>query len=400
VDPSAVTDLDRFLSGQGPQPPASISATLREQAAAARAFVLGDAPPPRSLDPDLARAVCDLLAARGDAERLSRLAVEGDKPLAKAARRGLHALRSRGAAVAVPRPAARPEPLVPRAEVEPEVDSVVSMIDPRGERGVWLCQRDPVKGGVAVYQTVLSDTQGVVELLAGHATRKGYRDLVRDLTASAEFTAVRAPSAYARWLLAQATRRSQEAGRALPAGFAQVRADLGPVEPPPEHPALTLWPQAQALDEAALARLFDEIRELRGWIPDEDTVRAAALKLAEVDESRLLVDERQKAAARQDVLERAIAAYWTKERRALYRERLLDTAYLLHLAARDDDGRTVRAAAEAFAPATADAPPNAFMRRLFERVLRTEGAPPAAEGVPPPPAGPGGLIVSPYERGR
>jgi hypothetical protein len=139
-----------------------------------------------------------------------------------------------------------------------------------------------------------------------------------------------------------------------------------------------------------------ELRELRGWMPEEETLRRAALKLAEVDESRVLVNQRQKTEAMTDVLGRVMADYWTPARRELYRRRLLDMAHVLHLApGRDDDGRRLRAAAEAFVPPAAGASANALERRLFERALRLEPTP-AAEAEP---RGPGRLIVSPYERG-
>ncbi|HEY3354516.1 MAG TPA: hypothetical protein VGQ83_14790 [Polyangia bacterium] len=397
MDPSAVTDLASFLSGEAPEPPASLGEALRAQAAAARAFARGDAPPPRGLDAEVARAVCHLLATSGDGARLARAAADGDKPLAKEARRALHVLRSRGAAVSVPRPAGRAEPLVAHADAEPEVESIASMIDARGERGVWLCRRDPAKGGITVYQTVLSEDRGLVELVTGRATRKSYRELTRDLTRNRDFTAALVPTAYARWLIEQATARTQAIGRALPPGYAQARADLGPAARPAVHPALVAWPDAPSLDDAAAAALF-ELPELRGWIPDEDVVRAVALKLAEVDESRLLIDDKQKAAARRDVLEREIPAYWTAARREGFRERLLETAYLLHRAGRDADGLRLRAAADTLAPRAPETPPNAFMRRLFERVLPVEPPVLAAGPAGPAPLTPSGLIVSPYER--
>jgi hypothetical protein len=171
----------------------------------------------------------------------------------------------------------------------------------------------------------------------------------------------------------------------------------------PAHPALGLFADVTPLGDAELARVLDTVRELRGWMPDEDTLRHAALKLAEVDESRLLVNEQQKLDAKRDVMDREIAAWWTPARRELYRERLLDTAYLLRLVGeREEDARTLRRAAEALGP-DAPAAPNPFVRRLFERVLRLDAppAPPVEAGAGPEPhPGPGGLIVSPYEPAR
>jgi hypothetical protein len=389
--PTATVDLESYLLGDVAAPPPGLTPAARAEADAARAFASGDGPAPRELTLDVALALCAALAARGDTTRLGRLAAEAGKPLAKEARRTLHTLRARGAAVTVPRAAIRAVSM--KADEEPEPASVVTMIDGQGERGLWYARRAP-EGGVLVFQGVLSDTKGLVEFVAGHATRKSHRNLLRQLVERAGFAATVVPGDYARWLLELAYGQTQSAGRPIPPDFARARAELGPVPSAYEvHPAIARWREVEPLPDEQLPGLL-ELPELRTWIPEEDALRHAALKVGEVDESRILVDEAQKHAARQEAVARETEAYFTAERNAIYRLRLLDTAWLLHLAGgRDEDARRVRAAAEAFAPVDPLPPPNAFARRLFERVFNLAAAPPAAT----PPADAGGLIVSPYD---
>jgi hypothetical protein len=390
--PTDTVDLESYLLGDGADPPSGLLPAARAEADVARAFATGDGPAPRELTLDVALALCAALAARGDAARLGRLAAEAGKALAKEARRTLHALRARGASVAVPRSASRAVSM--KAEEEPEPASVVTMIDGQGERGLWYARRAP-EGGVLVFQAVLSDTKGFVEFVAGKATRKAHRNLLRDLVERAGFAATVVPGEYARWLLEEAYRQTEAAGRPVPPDFARARSDLGPAPAGYEqHPALARWPEAEPLLEAELPGLL-ELPELRTWIPEEDSLRHAALKVSEVDESRILVDEAQKHVARVEAVARETEAYFTAARRALYRRRLLDTAWLLHLAGRrDDDARKVRAAADAFAPADPPPPPNPLARRLFERVFNLAAVAPAAEA---PPAEPGRLIMTPSE---
>jgi hypothetical protein len=393
--PAQPVDLESYLLGEIPEPPAGLAPAVRAEADAARAFASGDGPVPHELNLDVTLALCAALAARGDADRLGRLAAGAGKALAKEARRALHAMRARGASVAVPRTGSR-APLSMKADAEPEPASVVTMIDGGGERGLWLCRR--AEGGVLVFQAVVSDTKGLVEFIAGRATRKAHRSLLKDLLERSGFVAAVVPGDYARWLLEEAYRRTEAAGRPIPPDFARARSDMGPAPAGYEiHPALARWPEAAPLADAELTALLD-LEELRTWIPEEDTLRHAALKLGEVDESRILVDEAQKLAARQDVVARETAAYFTAERHALYRRRLLDTAWLVHLVGgRDDDARRLRAAADAIAPADPVPPPNAFARHLFARVFNLAAAPPPEE---PPAPDPGSLIVSPYEAAR
>src|SRR5579871_5337955 len=67
----------------------------------ARAFLDGKSLS-RPLPPEVADALCQLLAERSDAARLSELAAGSDKALAKRARRGLHLLRARGVQAEIP----------------------------------------------------------------------------------------------------------------------------------------------------------------------------------------------------------------------------------------------------------------------------------------------------------
>ncbi|HJZ85852.1 MAG TPA: hypothetical protein VKN99_11810 [Polyangia bacterium] len=334
------------------------------------------------------------LVARGDAEALARLAESADKAIAKAARRGLHHLRTRGVKVAAA-PVARERTRTPEARpAAAEVPCLASSIDGSGERAIWLARAEPGAGGVSIYEAYVHEQNGLTGFRVSEATRKSFRQLVRELLGeSKQFSVAEVPWRWARAEIEEAYRRNLSVGRAAPVDFLRVRPQLGKAEPLAEHPALELWPQAPEVPREAGLRLH-ELPECRPWVPDPIEIERVALKLGEVDQSQLLVNDQQKAAARADVMARAVREYFADAgRRERMRRRLLDTAHLLALAgpARAEDARAARAVADHFAPGASpeDSP---FAQRLFEKCFRLPSS--AEVTAEPRPAG-GGLIVPP-----
>src|SRR5689334_5090751 len=155
----------------------------------------------------MADANIDELVARGDADALAQLADSPDKATAKAARRGLHLLRTRGLKTAAPVPA--PKKTAPPARpASAEVPSLVSSYDPSGERAVWLARPDP-GGGVLIYEAYVHEQNGVTAFRVSEASRKSYRKLVRDLlTEKQQFAVAEVPWDYARAQLEAAYQRN------------------------------------------------------------------------------------------------------------------------------------------------------------------------------------------------
>jgi hypothetical protein len=181
--------------------------------------------------------------------------------------------------------------------------------------------------------------------------------------------AARVPGAHARLLIEHAYERSVAEKRALPAGFAEARIGLGPVERPARHPALALAPPLP-LDEAR-PRLADLIKldAIQAWLPPEALLNELDLEVGQITTSRLIVDPAQRleqlGAAVERLADRALAGPF----RARLVERLHETAYLLALRERVADARLVAAAAELTAdPAVAGAQ-NPLVVALFDRLV-------------------------------
>lgn len=343
-----------------------------------------------TLPPALAVAVLRAAAAAGRADLVAAAAGHAGRDVAKEGKRILYLLRTRG--VAVPE-APRPAPAAPPPAPEPVVPCYASALDGHGERAIWIGRPVPGKG-IEVGQAVISDRKGLTELHLGMLGRKEYRALARDLLEHGRgMGVVEIDRDLARSLVAAARERNAESGSALPAGAEAWLARLGPAAPPPD-PAARFAPLPEDEERAAVesSGSLHELPLVRGWLADEDALRALAQKLDEIAVSSLYLDERQRRDAAVRALDDAIAAYFDEAHRALWAARLFTLAD--HVA-RGGDAATAQVAAAAGRALRAGRPIEQvpFARLLFEKAF----PPPAQPGGPqaPGPAETEPLLVTP-----
>lgn len=357
--------------------------------ALARAWLAGG-PLPGALPDEVAGALCDALARRGDGDRLGELARAGDKALAKRARRGLHLLRARGVAAEIPSvEKARPVAVEP----EEEAPALTSASIRDGERLLWYL-RPHDTGGVEVLQARVTETEGLTRFEVGVLPRRQWREVEQELAGDAVLLPVREPRPWVRWLIEEAHQRALDAGRVPPRRYAEVKHLIERPEAPAEHPARALT--AGIAVERSSAEVLS-LPEARTWIPDERLARKAFQEIEQLSQSPIVLDERQRKEQVRDILRRvageALAGPW----RARLERRLLDTAHHLvsastaaHRATRDylaDAALCVKAAAEV-ADAARGVDEIALVHRLFE-LLIPKDAEPAAESPT------GNLIITP-----
>jgi hypothetical protein len=394
-------DIDRLLAllrdpNVESQEIAALAGVPREEAGRASRVLLNlaRAKPEEvvTLPAPLAAAVCRAALGAGRTDVLAALAGHPAKDVAKEAKRGLHVLRARG--VAVPE-APRPAPPAPAPAAEPPLPAYATALDGHGERAVWLPRNVPGKG-IEVGQAVISDVRGLLELQVGLLGRKEWRTFVKGLEErGAAMGLGEIPRARAAGLVLAARARNDASGARVPEGADLWLAQLGPGEAPPD-PALAFAAPLPADEErdavAASAKLHD-LPLLRGWLAEEDYLRAVAAKLDEAAVSPLYLDERQRLEAMTRIVSDAADAYLDEGRRRLVSSRLFEVAG--HLAARGDDAHARLAAAVARALRAGAAPATIpFARLLVEKAfpLRDAPPPPPAAGAAPP-ASP--LILSP-----
>lgn len=394
TDPEAVLALLKDPNLESRQI-AEATGTLREEAARAARLVLGMSRATRPADvvtlpPTLGLAVLRAAEAAGRADVLAALAGGPSKDVAKEAKRCLHLLRARG--VVVPEAPRAPTP-APVLAAEPPLPCYASSIDSHGERAVWVARNVPGKG-VEVAQAVLSDVQGIVELQVGLLGRKEYRNFGKDIAERGRnMGIIEVPRAQALALVAD-SRRLNGAARPPPAGADAWLARLGPAEPVVD-PSGRFPPLPEDEERSAVAESgrLHELPLLRGWLAEEDALRALAHKLDEIAVSSLYIDDQQRTEQSARVLADAVkACFGDEERRVRWAGRVFSVA--AHLADSGDALHARLAAAAARALARGEDPARIpFARLLVEKAF--PAAPADAEPRAPGPPTMSPLLVAP-----
>jgi hypothetical protein len=351
---------------------------------AVRALQGVQAPPPEVLGPELVTALTEELVARRAVELLDRLARTPHKAVAKAARTGLHRLRSQKMEVEIPAPPPEQHGGTGQITAGQSLQGVVSMYDARLQRVVWMTHEAP--RGILLHQARISAEHGLLDFEAFSTTRRKFKQLYAKI--GERMTVAKVDPQIARWLIEDASRRGQEAKRGIPDGYARASQMLGPA-PQADHPALAIAPAAAG--EELGPRLFG-MRELAAWLPDQDFVRSVALRLEEVATSRIVIDDRQRQSQLASALDRAVGEYHTAERCRTARRLLLDTTHLLASVGRLEDAALVRAAADIYAQPPEKVAADPLPRLFLERVLAPRRPKPAEEAEPVTAEG---VIVSP-----
>lgn len=384
-DPERILALLRDPNVDSQQVSAETGVTREEAARAARLLVtLAKALPEdvASLPPVLAAAVARAALATGRGDVLAALAGSADRGLAKEAKRGLHVLRARGVAVPEPPRAAPPSPPPPAEEAFP---CYASSVDGHGERAVWISRNVPGRG-VEVGQAVVSDVLGLLELQVGLLGRKEFRTFGRDIEARGRTMGVaQVDPGLAHALVAAARRLNDASGRRVPEGADGWLGRLGPADPLPDL-AARFPGLGEEEEQAALAAsgALHELPLLRGWLADEEMLRALAARLdalaAEPGTAEAgsadpgPADPAQRTERTREILGEAVGGYFDGPRRQRVAARLFAVAAHLETLGDAASARAAAAAARALrAGVAADAIP--FARLLVEKAF--PAAPPA-----------------------
>ncbi|MCP3141259.1 hypothetical protein [Pyxidicoccus xibeiensis] len=360
------------------------------EAARALARDVGAATPAavEALPEALAAAVLEAAVVDGVPALAEALSGSAVKPLAKAAKKALYRLRSRGVAVAeAPRPAAAatPEPARAAASAPEALPAMASTITSAGERALVL-GRVLRGGGVEMVQALVSDVEGVVELRLGEKSRGNWRRILRE--ALERGGAVELPQHEAAALLAEAAGTNLRARTPFPPDLDValrhfgVQAQVEPTVLPP--------PEPEDVRRALEGDRLHETPELATWLPPEADVKRLLQKLDEVMHSPLALSDVQ----RQEQLQAAVRAVarevFASEARPRYALRLWRMADFFERTARPHEADLARGEARRLFHG-ADEPFSRFAERLFEKVLALVAAAGAragaAQAAATPPAG-------------
>ncbi len=288
------------------------------------------------------------------------------KPARKVIRRAIHALRSRGVSI----PEAPQAPVV--AKLPPLDDdlsaAMVSAIDPRGTRIVYLLEAHP-SGGARLYEVILDEVRGVVGFEAYTTGRSKARKFLREFTARDRFPAVEAPVEAVRALAARIA-NAQPADRPLPRGFGEWRSRIASVSEGAATPgervreALGASGDRQALDRAVG---FVRDKQLGPWPTDPELLPKFAERLAEVARSQIVVSAPHRGEQVDGILAEALEEIFHEAAREATAQRFEESAYVSWKRDAEDDARACLEAAREFR----ERPPreNPVARALIEVLL-------------------------------
>jgi hypothetical protein len=384
ADIAAARSLLEELGAAPPQP--------AEAATQATAVAKGIAQLPEVLALSLLRAA----GASGRQDVLREVAVGSAKALAKEAKRELQLLKQRGVKVEDLAPSGAPI-LRPQAEAE-SAACYASSIDAYGERAVWYAKSSRV--GVEVVQAVISDVRGILAVDALGLSRRSWREFVKRMPRQSVVTTVEIPRDHARALIAEAAEQGARNGFSPAQGYHEAVVMLGPPRELLPPPQLDFGPGGEEPYALAAAKLFEESLFF-AWIPEEEALRAFSLKVEEIAQSQLYVDEAQRAAAFDRAADEASLAFFTPQRRTRYARRLSEMARVLDASAQPDAARICLAVSLRLPQEGGEK--NPFCRALFAHALgplrrAQEQAQAQEEGAlaqPSAQAAPQGALVNP-----
>jgi hypothetical protein len=319
-----------------------------------------------ALPEPLALALLEGSVLAGQPALAEPLAGSGHKSLAKAARKALYRLRSRGVQVAEPSRPVTAEPAHPVTPGPEPLPALLTSIDGTGERVLEIAR--PLRGGgVEAVQFLYSDEHGVTRIQVTELSRGDYRRVVKQATRPGPDAAVELPHAEALERLSAAVGLNQRARTAFPQGLDTVLRHLGvqprdvPLELPPPEP-----------DDERLAneahKLHDE-PEMRGWLPPVAELEKLAFKVHELETSPLALTPAQR---NEELIEathaQAHAFFASAEVRRLYAGRLWEMALHFERLGKEHPAQVARAEARRLVHGPGE-PPSRFAERLYEKAL-------------------------------
>lgn len=265
----------------------------------------------------------------------------------KALRRAHHRLRSRGVEVAA---AAAEKVVATLAKVEESLSTaVVTEIDPRGARMVYLVDPNP-SGGSRIFEVMLDEERGVSGFEVYSASQGKVKRFLQNLTQRSDRPAVEATTDSARALIARVANR-QSPTRSAPRGFSEWRGRITAAPDGAHTPGSLAREALGAVDAVAVERAAELVREreIGPWPPEGPALQASAEKLVELEKSPLELSDSARREQIDGILEAGVVAVYGDPNASRSAERFEETAYVFWKWGREDDARACLAASDAFA---------------------------------------------------
>ncbi len=311
-----------------------------------------------------------MMATAQAASLLAQIAANTQaKDLQKAARRALYRLKTMGVDTES-LPSQEPRKSVLEVPKLPVVAALASQIDFDGNRALYLARRRPFSGLVFV-SLIINDQRGVVECNAFPVTKKDLSRMVADIQADDRLTHIELPPTYAQQLVEEGYQRNLSTGTPVPRDFQGVRDLIGTPDAPWDKRPIyhVMSPEEIRMQPAWLAQAPQllEVKEFQGWHLPADAVQKYREEIKRGADSPIIVSPALQHERTEAVQKRTLHDIFDMERRALYRLRLEEMAYLLWQTKRPDEAKRALASALALQGEEIDPAEHPFLRGLFTR---------------------------------
>ncbi|NBD10610.1 hypothetical protein [Corallococcus silvisoli] len=343
-----------------------------------------------ALPEPLAGAVLEAAVLAGHAALPEALSASSVKPLAKAAKKALYRLRSRGVT-----PPEAPREAPPSAAPE-TLPTLVTVMSSTGQYGLLLTR--VVRGGVELLQVIASDEQGVQELTRTEQSRGDIRRILKHgLRNGFGMEVSREEGAR---LLAEAAALNLRTRTPFPPDLEAALRHHGvqPLETPEPLPP----PEPEDARRVLEGDQLHATAEIAEWLPPDAQVRGLMDQIQALATSPLSLSAAQRQEQVRQRVQDAARAFFTPEVRQRYARRLWRMAAFFDATQRALQADIARGEARRLFHGL-DEPFSRFAETLFAKVVALAAAgaqaqaAPSAGGPQAAPSderrGPGGLIL-------
>lgn len=324
------------------------------------------------LDPDPGRdsRLAELLAEVPH-EKAARLlwlihGASADKKVKKTVKRSLYRLAGKGISTEAPsRPGTGPVLHPPKPEPG---QGLGSAFDSGGSR--FLLTAFPRPGrGFLVAEGVVNDVEGLREFSGAEMSRKELRNHLDEVRSGALFPVADIDPAYGAFLFDEAYRLTLSLKRSPPQDYLHLKGEMERARKRFDGPPV--YASLKPEEEPSQGKMEDLLEEevFKGWIVGPPEILPYVEEAKEAETSMLVLNETQREARLHAVFEKALMELFSGERRALYRRRLEETAYLLARIGKEPEAATALAVAARLVRPPNPIQPEPFLLKLLTRSI-------------------------------
>ncbi len=293
-------------------------------------------------DPETSKRLAELMVTIPDqmtGRLLHRmLEVTQDKKVRKVIKRSLYRLKSKGIAVEAIL-SDKEKPVLRPLQAESK-EGFASGIDSLGQRLLWLIIPHPGRG-LTVIHGIVSDQDGIVDFSQDEMTRKGFRSFFGEIREKNPFPFVEMEPSYVGFLFTQASQLNFAKNASLPQDYLRAKSEIEGIKKDYARPLIYSHLQADEIagDDRMLKKGTDLLKAdvYSSWRIEEEQIRPYADEVWEAEESKIVLNQAQKEARFQAIYLKALTDLFPEEKKALYRRRLEEMAYVLLKSGREEE---------------------------------------------------------------